>query len=162
MSLLAAYTILHVAISLVAIVTGFVAMSFMWSRLESNAVTAFFLSMTILTSVTGFGFPATGVTPAHILGLISLVALVVAVHAKYVKHSIGGWMIVYLPGAILAQYLNVFVLIVQSFQKLPFLRALSPAQPNFLVQLTQAIVLVGFLLFTARVILILRRAGSTH
>jgi hypothetical protein len=162
MSLLAAYTNLHVAISLVGIVAGFVAMSFMWTRRESNAVTAIFLSMTILTSVTGFGFPASEVKPAHILGVISLVALGVAVHAKYVKHSIGSWMIVYLSGAILAQYLNVFVLIVQSFQKLSFLRALNPTQPSFLIQLTQVIMLLGFLSFTAKLIFVLRRAGSTQ
>lgn len=142
---LAIYTILHVAISLVAIAAGFVVMLQMIQRRESVKWTVLFLAMTILTSVTGFGFPASQVTPAHAFGVISLIALGLAVYGRYVRRSSPKWRAIYIVTALLSQYLNVVVLIVQSFQKIPLLKALAPTQSESPFLATQVVTLIIFL-----------------
>ena len=101
--------------------------------------------MTIATSVTGFFFPATRLTPAHVVGLISLVILALAVYARYPAHLAGSWRWIYVATAVGAQYLNVFVLVVQMFQKIPSLKRLAPTQTERPFQLAQAAVLIGFI-----------------
>jgi hypothetical protein len=81
--------------------------------------TAVFLTMTVMTSVTGFLFPFHGVTPAIKLGVISLVVLAVAIVARYPLHL--AWRKTYVVSACAALYFNVFVLVVQSFEKIPAL-----------------------------------------
>lgn len=110
-----------------------------------DGLTAIFLVTTVLTSVTGFGFPFEHLSPAHKVGIISLVVLGAAIAARYLFHLAGTWRAVYVVGAVTALYLNVFVLIVQGFMKVPALKALAPTQkePPFLV--TQLVVLVIFL-----------------
>ncbi len=97
------------------------------------------------TSVTGFGFPFDHLLPSHIVGFISLVVLAAAIAARYAFHLRGAWRHVYVVCAVLALYLNVFVGVVQSFLKIPALRALAPKQtePPFVV--SQGIVLVAFI-----------------
>ena len=97
--------------------------------------TALFLATTVLTSVTGFFFPSTGFGPAHAVGILSLVVLAAAIVALYFFHLAGPWRWIYTVGAVLALYLNVFVAVVQAFQKLPPLAALAPTQsePPFLI-----------------------------
>jgi hypothetical protein len=109
-----------------------------------NGWTEFFLIMTIATSVTGFFFPAKHVTPAHVVGVISLVILALAVYARYPAHLAGSWRWIYVATAVAAQYLNVFVLIVQMFQKIPSLNRLAPTQKEPPFQLAQGAVLVAF------------------
>jgi len=106
--------------------------------------TAIFLFTTILTSVTGFLFPAPTVTPAQIFGFISLAVLALTLLALYAFRAVGPWRWIDVRGAVLALYLNVFVGVVQSFQKLPFLHPLAPngSEPPFLI--AQAIVLAIF------------------
>jgi hypothetical protein len=106
--------------------------------------TALFLATTVLTSVTGFFFPFHKLLPSHIVGIISLVLLAVAIVARYIQHLAGGWRSAYVISAAMALYLNVFVLVVQLFEKVPDLKALAPTQsePPFLV--AQIIVLVLF------------------
>jgi hypothetical protein len=108
-----------------------------------SALTAIFLATTVATSVTGFGFPFEHVTPAHIVGVISLLILAVAIPALYVFKLAGAWRWIYVIGATLALYLNFFVLIVQSFLKVPALKALAPKQnePPFLVAQSAALLL---------------------
>jgi hypothetical protein len=139
------FTLIHVAISLLGIGSGFVVIFGMIAGMRLNAVTAFFLATTILTSVTGFGFPITGVTPGIVLGVISLVVLAVAAYARYGGELAGAWRLIYVITTVLAQYLNVFVLIVQSFQKVPAFKALAPtgSEPPFAV--AQGLVLVAFI-----------------
>jgi ABC-type Na+ efflux pump permease subunit len=98
----------------------------------------------VLTSVTGFFFPFDKILPSHIVGVISLVVLAIAILALYALHLAGPWRWIYVVSAVLALYLNVFVGVVQAFQKLPFLASLAPTQsePPFLI--AQAIVLVIF------------------
>lgn len=142
---LAIYTILHVVISLVAIAAGFVVMLQMIQRRESAKWTVLFLAMTILTSVTGFGFPITGITPGLVFGVISLIALGLALYARYIRRSSPKWRAIYIVTALLSQYLNVVVLIVQSFQKIPFLKALAPTQSESPFLATQVAALILFL-----------------
>jgi hypothetical protein len=139
------FTIIHVVISLLAIVSGFVVVLGLIAGKRLDAWTAFFLATTIATSVTGFGFPIHGVTPGIVIGVISLVVLAVAVYARYGGHLASPWRLVYVITAVIALYLNFFVLIVQSFQKVPVLNVLAPtgSEPPFAI--AQAIALVAFI-----------------
>jgi hypothetical protein len=105
--------------------------------------TALFLATTVLTNVTGFFFPRDHLLPSHIVGIISLVVLTVAILALYVYRLVGSWRCICVTGAVVALYLNVFVGVVQAFQKLPFLQPLAPTQsePPFLA--TQLIVMAA-------------------
>src|SRR6267142_1861047 len=123
-----AFTLFHVALSLVGIFTGFVVMIGMLGSKPGKGMTAVFLCTTLATTVTGFLFPFKGFTPAIGLGLISLPVLAVAFYALYAKKLSGAWRTTYVVAAVLAQYFDVFVLIVQSFQKIPALNALAPTQ----------------------------------
>jgi hypothetical protein len=128
------FTLLHVIISLIGIASGLIVLFGMFGSHRLPGWTALFLLTTVLTSVTGFLFPATTLTPGGIFGIISLVVLLAALIALYVFHLGGAWRWVYVGGAVIALYLNIFVLIVQSFQKIPFLHPLAPtgSEPPFL------------------------------
>jgi hypothetical protein len=144
------FTLIHVAISLLAIASGFVVVFGLIAGKRLDLWTAFFLATTIATSVTGFGFPIHGFTPGIVLGIVSLVVLAVALFARYGRHLAGVWRRVYVVTAVVALYLNFLVLIVQSFQKVPALKAMAPTQsePPFLIaQITAMIVFLalGFL-----------------
>jgi len=143
------FTILHTAISLIAIASGLIVLAGMLRARRLPGWTAVFLVTTILTSVTGFMFPISGLTPAIVFGLISIVILAIALAALYLKHLSGAWRWIYVTTALVALYLNVFVLIVQSFQKLPALQKLAPTQsePPFLI--AQAVALIAFLILGA-------------
>lgn len=140
------FTNLHTAISLVAIASGLIVLAGMLRARRLPGWTALFLVTTVLTSVTGFMFPINGLTPAIIFGVISIVILAIALMALYVKHLSGAWRWIYVTTALAALYLNVFVLIVQSFQKVPALQKLAPTQsePPFLI--AQGVVLIAFLI----------------
>jgi hypothetical protein len=142
---LATFTVVHVLISLVAIASGFVVVFGLLAGKSRGGWTALFLTTTVLTSVTGFGFPFDHLLPSHKVGIISLVVLAIAILARYAFHLAGGWRSVYAVGATLALYLNFFVLVVQSFEKAPALHELAPTgtEPPFLV--AQLVVLTGFL-----------------
>src|SRR6202165_1546173 len=113
------FTLVHVVLSLIGIFSGFVAWFGLLAAKRLDGWTAVFLITTVLTSVTGFGFPFKGVTPAINFGVISLVVLAIAIAARYARHLAGGWRKTYVVTAALALYLNVFVLVVQSFEKVP-------------------------------------------
>jgi len=115
----ATYTFLHVLISLVGIGSGLVVMFGFLTGKRLDGLTAVFLITTVLTSVSGFGFPFDHLLPSHIVGIISLVILAVAIPARYLFHLAGSWRWIYVIGATTALYLNVFVLVVQSFMKVP-------------------------------------------
>jgi hypothetical protein len=140
---------IHVVISLIGILAGLVVLYGLLTGRPSGAWTALFLATTILTSVTGFPLPPFGTTPARVVGVISLVLLAVAVAALYGFRLAGPWRWIYLVSALAALYLNVFVGVTQSFQKLSFLKPLAPTQtePAFLV--AQLAVLAAFIAFGA-------------
>jgi hypothetical protein len=142
---LAIYTVIHVLISLVAIVTGLVVVVGMRRSEQLPTWTAVFLATTVLTSVTGFGFPFERLLPSHIFGVISLVILALAIPALYRFHLAGRWRLAYVVGSVVALYLNTFVLVVQSFLKIPFLTALAPTQSEPPFGVAQLIVLAIFI-----------------
>ena len=92
--------------------------------------TAFFLVTTVLTSATGFLFHSASFGPPHVIGVLSLVILAVALIALYRQHLAGSARWLYIAAAILALYLNVFVGVIQAFQKIPLLHALAPTQQS--------------------------------
>ena len=142
---LATYTFLHVLISLVGIGSGLVVMYGFFTRKRLDGWTALFLATTVLTSVTGFAFPFHQLLPSHKLGIISLIVLAAAIPARYVYHLASSWRWIYVVGASMALYLNVFVLVAQAFMKVPALKALAPTQqePPFLI--AQLVVLLLFI-----------------
>jgi hypothetical protein len=139
------FTLVHVAISLLAIASGFVVTFGLLAGKRLGGWTAFFLATTVATSLTGFGFPFDHLLPSHKVGILSLVVLAIAIVARYVRHLAGAWRRTYVITAELALYLNVFVLVAQLFQKVPALKALAPKgnEPPFLV--AQLVVVVLFL-----------------
>jgi hypothetical protein len=139
------FTLFHVVISLIAIAAGFVVLAGLLRGQRLDAWTAIFLVTTIATSVTGYGIPADRLLPSHVVGAISLVVLAIAVIARYLRHLEGGWRRAYVVAAITALYLNVFVLVVQLFIRVPVLQPLAPTQSEPPFQLAQAVVLVAFL-----------------
>ena len=144
------FTLLHVAISLIGIFSGFIAIIGMLGSRRPGGWTALFLITTILTSITGFPIPPFGFDPPRAVGVISLIALAAALFALYRERLAGAWRWIYVICAVFALYLNIFVGVVQAFQKLAFLHRLAPTQsePPFLVAqiVVMAIfVLLGFL-----------------
>ena len=133
------FVTVHVILSLIGIASGLVALLGMIGGRRLDVWVAVFLATTILTSVTGFPIPPFGLDPARIVGILSLVALAAAVVALYVFGLAGPWRWLYIVTATIALYLNSFVGVVQSFQKISFLNQLAPTQsePPFAVaQLT--------------------------
>jgi hypothetical protein len=145
---LPAFTMLHVVISLIAIVSGLVVMFGLLGSRQMPGLTAIFLSFTILTSATGFLFPFTELLPSHMVGILSLVLLAIACIALYGVRLAGVWRPVYVVTAMISLYLNVFVLIIQSFLKVPALHALAPSVPPSgpVFGVVQGVVLVFFVL----------------
>ena|SRR5436190_14813715 len=141
---LTTYTLVHVAISLVAIGAGFVVLFGMFAGKRLDGWTAFFLATTVLTSVTGFGFPVERFLPSHGVGIVSLVVLAVAIYARYIRRMAGIWRRIFVVSAVAALYFNVFVLVVQAFLKVPALKTLAPTQSESPFVLTQLIVVMVF------------------
>jgi hypothetical protein len=139
---LAAFTALHVAISLIAIVTGFVAVYGMIKPNPLPTWTSVFLVTTVLTRVTGFLFPFEKLLPSHIFGITSLPVLALSLLGLYAFHLAGPWRWIYVVTSNFALYLNTFVLVVQSFLKVPFLHPLAPTQSEPPFAVAQLLVLV--------------------
>jgi hypothetical protein len=138
---------LHVALSLVGIACGFVVLYGLWTNQLFDGVTQVFLVTTIATSVTGFPpfFPFERLLPSHVVAIVSLVVLGLAVYARYPAELAGGYRTAYVVCAVLAQYLNVFVLVVQLFAKVPALKAIAPTQSAAPFKITQSVVLLLFI-----------------
>src|SRR6202049_3775002 len=145
---LSAFTTVHVIISLIAIVSGIIVMFGLLGSSRMPGMTAIFLLFTILTSATGFLFPFEKLLPSHMVGILSLVLLLIACFALYVKKLSGAWRWIYVVTAMTALYLNIFVLVIQAFLKVPALHALAPSvppsEPPFAV--IQGLVLVFFVI----------------
>jgi hypothetical protein len=142
---IAAFTFLHVIISLVGIASGLIAL---WAMLRGRApdwITHVFLVTTALTTLTGFLFPITAFTPALGVGLISIALLIVAFAALYIFHLAGPWRWIYVVTATAALYLNCFVLVVQIFQKVPFFSGLAPTQTELPFLIAQVVLLADFI-----------------
>ena len=129
------FTFVHVVLSLVGIGAGIVVALGLANSAKLEGWTALFLITTVANSATGFGFPFEGFKPSYVVGGISLIVLAVAIYARYGARLIGAWRWIYVAAAIMALYLNVFVLVVQAFVKIPALKAMAPTQsePPFLI-----------------------------
>jgi len=136
-----------VLISLVGIFTGLIVLFGMLAGKRLEDWTKWFLITTVLTSVTGFFFPFHGFTPAIGVGVISLLVLAIAIYARYPRHLAGAWRWIYVVTAVIALYFNVFVGIVQAFEKIPALKIIAPTQTEPPFKLTQLIVLTLFIVF---------------
>jgi hypothetical protein len=142
-----AFTELHVLISLIAILAGLFVLMAMLTAERPSRWTGLFLLMTVLTSLTGFLFPNAKITPAQVVGAISLAVLALALIGYYGFRLRGPWRFIYVVTGLFALYLNCFVAVVQAFQKIPALHALAPEgnEPPFLV--AQAALLLIFVIF---------------
>jgi hypothetical protein len=145
---LATFTMLHVIISLIGIVAGIIVMFGLLGSNKMPGLTAIFLLFTILTSATGFLFPVEKLLPSHIIGILSLVLLAIACIALYGMKLSGAWRWIYVVTALLSLYFNVFVLVIQSFLKIPALTAVAPGNPPSgpVFAVVQGVVLVFFVL----------------
>ena len=138
------FTFVHVLLSLIGIFSGFVVVFGLLVAKRLDGWTTLFLASTVLTSVTGFLFPFHGFLPSHGVGILSLLALAIAIFARYGRHLAALWRRTYAITAVIALYLNVFVLIVQLFQKVPALKAIAPTQSEAPFKVTQLVALVLF------------------
>jgi hypothetical protein len=149
----ASFTQLHVIISLIAIISGIVVLWGMLNLRRMPGMTALFLITTVLTSLTGFLFPTPAdaprvigsFDPAKIIGLISLIVLALAIIGLYTYRLAGAWRGTYVVCSIIALYFNCFVLVVQTFQKVPFFQALAPTQKEPPFGVAQAALLILFI-----------------
>jgi hypothetical protein len=148
--ILSAFTLLHVILSLVGIASGFVVISSLLASKPLAGWNTLFLVATAATSVTGFLFPFHGFTPAIGFGIISLLVLAIAILARYRFGLADGWSRTYAISAVIAQYLNFFVLVVQLFRRVPALNDLAPTQSEPPFQITQLVVLIFFALLGIR------------
>ncbi len=138
------FTFVHVVLSLIGIFSGFVVVFGLLTAKRLDGWTAVFLATTVATSVTGFLFPFHKFLPSHGVGIISMPVLAVAILARYGRHLAGAWRRTYVASAMISLYLNVFVLIVQLFLKVPALKAMAPTQSERPFKLAQLVVLLLF------------------
>jgi hypothetical protein len=149
---LAAFTHLHVALSIMGIFAGLIVLLGLLGSEELPAVIALFVLTTTLTSLTGFLFPFHGVTPGIVIGVLSLLVLLAAILARYTFHYSGPWRATYVVTAILALWFNVFIFIVQSFEKIPSLHAMAPTATESPFKITQLVVLATFIVLGIRAV----------
>ena len=118
---LIAITVVHVAVSLVALGAGFVLLQGL--RKGERRAERLFLSTTIATSLTGYLFPTTQLLPSHVVGAISLALLGLAVSTRESNRRS------FIIASMSAYYLNLLVLFVQIFKRVEPLSSLEgPAQ----------------------------------
>ena len=141
-------TFAHVLLSLIGIFAGFFVVLGLLSSKRLDGWTALFLASTLATSVTGFFFPFHVITPADVFGVLSLIALPIAMYARYGRKLAGRWRLTYVITAMIALYLNVFVLIAQLFDKVPALKALAPTKSEPPFKVAQLVALVLFVVLT--------------
>ncbi len=139
------FTFVHVLLSLIGILAGLVVLNGLLGSKRLPGWTLVFLVTTIATSVTGFFLPADRLLPSHVVGIISLVFLAIALLALYSFRLAGAWRATYVVAAVISLYLNFFVLVAQSFLKLPALHALAPTQQEPPFAIAQGIVLLIFI-----------------
>jgi hypothetical protein len=143
--ILSAFTLFHVLLSLIGIASGFVVLYGFLASKRFEGWATLFLSTTVATSVTGFLFPVHKFMPSHGVGILSLILLGLAIYGRRVHHLAAPWGRIYVGTSLFALYLNVFVLVIQLFQKTPALKALAPTQSEPPFAVTQFVVLAFFI-----------------
>jgi hypothetical protein len=139
------FTLVHVIITLIALLAGLVVLGGWISGVGFRNWTWVFLSFTALTSVTGFLFPFHGITPAIVVGILSLILLSVSVYSLVRLKLSGRARKVYVVTAHTALYFNFFVLVAQLFQHIPALVELAPHQAGPFFGATQGLIFILFL-----------------
>jgi hypothetical protein len=157
---LSAFTAFHVILSLIGIVAGFVVAYGMLTARRLDGWTALFLWTTVATSATGFMFPVHKFMPSHGVGILSLIVLGIAILARNRYRLVGGWRRTYVIASLVALYFNVFVLIVQLFEKVPALKELAPTQTEPPFQVAQLTALVLFIALGVRATMKFRVQGT--
>ena len=143
---IATFTLVHVSLSLAGIGSGLFVLFGLLNSKELDRSNKIFLATTVATSVTGFFFPFHGFSPAIGVGILSLILLAISIFARYVRHLSGTWRKAYVITAVTALYLNVFVLVVQLFKRVPALKAMAPTQTEPPFAVTQIVVLALFVI----------------
>jgi hypothetical protein len=138
----------HVLVSLIGIASGFVVLFGFFHANRLDGWTAIFMVTTAATSASGFLFPIHGLTPGIVVGIISLVVLAIATIARYACHMAGAWRKIYVITAMIALYLNCFVLVAQLFRRVPFLTAMAPTESEPPFAVAQGVLLVAFVVLT--------------
>ncbi|MEK9970047.1 MAG: hypothetical protein VW600_12985 [Ferrovibrio sp.] len=144
--MLLALVIIHTALSLIAIAFGIVVLADLLRGRDSGRVAALFLATAVLTSATGFLFPFTQLLPSHVTAIVALLVLALTIPARYRFGLTGLWRGVYAGGSVASLFLLVFVLIAQTFAKVPALRALAPTQTEPPFAVTQIVALAIFII----------------
>jgi hypothetical protein len=144
----ATYTLIHVITSIIAIASGLIVLAYLLTGRLPRLLNGLFLITTFLTSAQGFGFPFSKLDPALIVGMISIAVLAIAALALYTFHLAGQWRTTFVVTAMIALYLNCFVLIVQLFLKVPAIHALAPTQSEPPFKIAQATLLILFIVLT--------------
>lgn len=139
------FTLIHIVLSLIGMFAGLVVGGGLMAGVRLGGWIGLFLATTVLTNVTGFGFPFAGLLPSHIVGGLSLLILPVAIAARYWKRLAGVWRGVFVVATVVALYLNVFVLIAQLFQKIPLLVEVAPTESAPAFGATQLLILLLFI-----------------
>jgi hypothetical protein len=147
---LAQFTFLHVALSLIGIGAGFFVLFGLLNSLRLRILTALFFLTTVGTSLTGFFFPNKTVTPGIVLGVLSMIALALAIYAQYGKKLAGPWRGTYVVSVCVAFYFNFFVLVAQAFAKVPVLKQVAPTMASPAFGLAQLVLLIIFVLLATR------------
>lgn len=145
MSGIAALTLFHVVLSLIAIVAGVVLARGLLAGRRNDRWTHIFMVTTAITVLTGFVFPYRGFTPGIGVGIVCVLVFIPTALARYRFQMAGLWRPVFIVGALALFYFNCLVFVVQSFQKIPPLNALAPTGAEPVVGIVQAIVFVAFL-----------------
>jgi hypothetical protein len=139
------FALFHTLLSIIGLVAGLILAGGLMAGKRLDGWSATFLVATILTNVTGFGFPFPPITPAHVIAAISLLIFPFVLYARYGKALAGGWNSVYVSGAMVALYFNGFVLMAQLFRRIPALIALAPTQKEAPFAVAQLLVAILFL-----------------
>ena len=140
------FTGFHTWLSLIALVTGLVVLADLIEGRSRPIWTMAFLIVAASTSITGFGFPFTGLLPSHVVGSISLAVLVVAAAANYSFRLSGAWRLAYVVGVCVSVYLLAFVAVAQLFLKVAPLHRLAPTGAEIPFIVAQIVVLALFTL----------------
>ena len=153
------FILIHVAISLIAIFTGLLVVYGLLNANRMDRWTAVFLITTLATTVTGFMLPFEKFLPSHIFGILTLIAFVPLLYARYPGKMLGAWRVTYVLGSMFVLYLNVFVLVVQGFLKVPAINQLAPTQSEPPFFIAQGVVFVLFVVLSIRAVVKFRPAA---
>ena len=143
-------TTVDVGLCLVALALGFRSIyRYAFAGREPLRESAF-LYAALAATLTGFGFPFHGVTPAILIGVIScavsIITLLARTRLNSRKHAP---VVIFIIGLVATQYLLVFVTVAQAFTKVAALHALAPTLKEGPFLLTQGLTLVLFVTLAA-------------